>query len=55
VISVLVIGHKISRLNTSEDDGFLRAIKIRSTNSFGGEVKKSALCHKVSRHVKGFY
>jgi hypothetical protein len=33
-------------------DGFLRAIKIRSTASFGGEVKPSVPCRKILRHVK---
>jgi hypothetical protein len=34
--------------NPAEDDGFLTAIKIRSTTYFGGEVKPSA-------HVVKFY
>jgi hypothetical protein len=34
--------------NPVKDDGFLRAIKIRSTTSFGGEVKPTA-------HVERFY
>jgi hypothetical protein len=38
-----------------EDDGFLRAIKIRSTTSVGGEVKPSAACRKISRYVKEPY
>jgi hypothetical protein len=33
-------------------DGLLRAIKIRSTSSFGWEVKPSALCCKILQHVK---
>jgi hypothetical protein len=31
---------------------FPREIKIRSTTSFGGEVKLSAQCVKILRHVK---
>jgi hypothetical protein len=31
--------------NPSEDGRFLRAIKIRSTTSFRGEVKPSIPCH----------
>jgi hypothetical protein len=31
---------------------FLRAIKIRSMTSFGGEVKPSAPCRKILKHVK---
>jgi hypothetical protein len=30
--------------NLAEDSGFLRVIKIRSTASFGGEVKPSVPC-----------
>jgi hypothetical protein len=33
----------------AEDDGFLTAIKIRSTTSFGGKVKPSAPCRKILR------
>jgi hypothetical protein len=36
--------------NPAEDDGFLRAIKVRST-SFGGEVKPSVTC-KILWYVK---
>jgi hypothetical protein len=36
----------------AEDDGFSRAIKIRSTTSFGGEVKPLAPWRKILRHVK---
>jgi hypothetical protein len=35
--------------------GFLRAIKIHSTISFGGEVKSSVLCSEILRHVKEAY
>jgi hypothetical protein len=35
-----------------EVDGILRAMKILSTSSFGGEVKPTAPYHKISRHVK---
>jgi hypothetical protein len=38
--------------NTAVGDGFLVGIKIRSTLSFGREVKPSAPCCKVLRHVK---
>jgi hypothetical protein len=36
----------------AKSDEYLREIKIRSTTSFGGEVKTSTPCHKVLRHVK---
>jgi hypothetical protein len=42
-------------LDPAEDNGFLRAIKIRSTLSFGGEVKPSAPRRKILRHVKNYY
>jgi hypothetical protein len=38
--------------NPAEDNGFLRAIKIYSIPSFGGEVKPEAPCRKILRHVK---
>jgi hypothetical protein len=38
--------------NPAEDDGFLREIKILSMTSFGGQVKTSALCREILRHVK---
>jgi hypothetical protein len=36
-------------------DEFLRAIKIRSTSSFGGEVKPEASCHKILQHIKELF
>jgi hypothetical protein len=41
--------------NPAEDDGFLRAITIRSITSLGGEVKPSVPCRKILRHVKEPY
>jgi hypothetical protein len=38
--------------NLAEDDGFLRAIKIRSTTYFRGEIKPSVPRRKILRHVK---
>jgi hypothetical protein len=38
--------------NLAEDAGFLRVIEIRSTTSFGGEVKQSVPCRKILGHVK---
>jgi hypothetical protein len=37
---------------SAESDIFSRAIKVRSTICFGGEVKLSAPCRKILRHVK---
>jgi hypothetical protein len=45
-------GPKGHKFNPSQCDGFLRAIKIRSTPSFRWEVKPEAPCHKILRHVK---
>jgi hypothetical protein len=52
IVIVLVIESKVFGLkNPAEDDGFLRAIKIRSTTSFGREVLLAA-CRKILRNVK---
>jgi hypothetical protein len=50
--SVLVIGPSFEGSNPAEGDGLLMAIKIRSTASFGGEVKPSATCRKILLHLK---
>jgi hypothetical protein len=44
VVSVLATGPKVAGSILAEVDGFLRVIKIRSTTSFGGEVKPSVPC-----------
>jgi hypothetical protein len=48
----MLLDSRLAGSNPSENDVLLRAIKIRSTPSFGGEVKPSALCTKILRHVK---
>jgi hypothetical protein len=55
MVRVLAIGPKIRRFTSGRGDGFLRAIKIRSTTSFGVEVKPSAPCRKILRHVKDHF
>jgi hypothetical protein len=50
--AILAIGPNVRGLKPGRDDGFLGAIKIRSTTSFGGEVKPSTPFHKILRHVK---
>jgi hypothetical protein len=45
VVSVLATG-------PGRGDGFLRAIKIRSTPSFEWEIKPEVPCRKILRHVK---
>jgi hypothetical protein len=52
MVVVLVIGPKVRRFKLSGDDAFLRAIKFRSTTSFGVQVKPSAPRHMILRDVK---
>jgi hypothetical protein len=52
MISVLVIGPKVRGFKPDLGDGFLRATKIRSTPSFGVEVKPEASCRKILRHAE---
>jgi hypothetical protein len=52
VVSVLAIGPKGRGFNPGRGDGFLRAIQIRSTPSFGREVKPEVPCRKIILHVK---
>jgi hypothetical protein len=54
MVSVLAIGPKVRGFKPGRDDEFSRAIKIRSTPSFGWEVKPPAPCRKILRHVKGY-
>jgi hypothetical protein len=51
MISALVIRPKVRRFKPGRSDGFLRAIKNRSTTPFRGEVKPSALFRDILRHV----
>jgi hypothetical protein len=39
MVSVLAIGPKVHRFKHGRGDGFLMVINIRSTTSFGGELK----------------
>jgi hypothetical protein len=41
--------------NPAEDEGRSRAIQIRSTTSFGREVKPAVPCRKTQRRVKDPY
>jgi hypothetical protein len=52
VVSVLATGPKGSGFEPEQGYGFLRAVKIRSTPSFGWEVKPEVPCCKILRHVK---
>jgi hypothetical protein len=51
VVACLPLDPKFAGSNQVEDDGFLRAIKIRCATSFGGEVKPSVPCRKFIRYV----
>jgi hypothetical protein len=55
VVSMLAVGHKVRGFKPSWGRKILRAIKIRSTTSFGGEVKQSAPCRKILLRVKDPY
>jgi hypothetical protein len=52
VVNVLATGPKGRRFKPGRGNTFLGAIKIRSTPSFGWEVKIEVPCHKILRHVK---
>jgi hypothetical protein len=52
MLSCVLLDPKFTGLNPAEDDAFLRAVIIRSTTSFGKEVKPSAPCRKILRRVK---
>jgi hypothetical protein len=52
MVNVLATGTKGRGFEPGEGDGFLRAIKIRSTPSFGWEVKPEVPCRKILRRVK---
>jgi hypothetical protein len=51
VVIVLAIGTNAHVFKPGRGRWILRVIKIRSTTSFGKEVKPSALCRKILRHV----
>jgi hypothetical protein len=50
-LSRLPLDPRFAGSNPAEDNGLFRAIKIHSTTSFGGEIKSSAPCRKILRHV----
>jgi hypothetical protein len=52
MVIILATGPKVRGFIHGREREFLRAIKIHSTTSFGGKVKRSAPCHKILRHVK---
>jgi hypothetical protein len=52
MVSVLATGPNGFGFKPEQGNGFLRAIKICSTPSFGCEVKLEVPCHKILWHVK---
>jgi hypothetical protein len=52
LVSVLATGPKSRGFKPDRGDGFLRAMKIRSTTSFGWEVKPEVPRCKILRYVK---
>jgi hypothetical protein len=44
VIACLQLDPKFAASNPAKNNGFIRAIKIRSTTSFGGVLNQSVLC-----------
>jgi hypothetical protein len=52
VVSVLATGTKGRGFKSGRGDGFLRAIKIRSSLSFGLEVKPEVPYCKILRNAK---
>jgi hypothetical protein len=52
VVNVLATGLKGRGFKPRLGDGFLKVIKIRSTRSFGWEVKPEVPCRKIVPHVK---
>jgi hypothetical protein len=52
VVSVLATGLKGRGFEHGQGDVFLKAIKIRSTPSFGREIEPEVPRRKILRHVK---
>jgi hypothetical protein len=52
MVSMLAIGPKVCMFRLDQGSGFLRAIKIHTMPSFGGEVKPEVPCHKILWYVK---
>jgi hypothetical protein len=52
VVNVLAVGPKIRGLKPDQGRWIFRAIKIRSTLSFGGEIKPSVPCPEILRLLK---
>jgi hypothetical protein len=55
MFSVLGFGPKVRRFKPGRGDGFLGAIKIRSTPSFGREVTAEVQCRKILRRGENHF
>jgi hypothetical protein len=51
-VGMLATGPKGPGLEPGQGDGYLRAIKIRSTSFIGCDVKPEVPCRKILLHVK---
>jgi hypothetical protein len=52
MVSLLAIRSMVRAFKPDRGDGSLRAVIIRHTPSFGGEVKPLTSCRKILRYVK---
>jgi hypothetical protein len=52
VVIMLTIVPKVCGFKPGHKDGFLRAIEIRRSTTYGGEVKPTAIFRKILRQVK---
>jgi hypothetical protein len=55
LVSVLAIGPNVRGFKTGQGRCIFKGDKIRSTTSFGGEVKPSVTCREILRQVKDLY
>jgi hypothetical protein len=55
VVSALAIGPDVRGFDPGQGDGFLRAIKIRSTSYFGWQVKPEVPRRKILRYVRDLF
>jgi hypothetical protein len=55
VVVCLQLNPRFAGSNPGDEDGFLRAIKILSKTSFGGDARPSPPCRRILRHVKDPY
>jgi hypothetical protein len=54
LLACFLLDPKVCGFKSGWSDRFLRAIKVRSTASFQGQVKPGCPCCKILRHVKNY-